>query len=68
MIPKLIVAIVLSAMVFMYPPTQGYATAFLIIAIAVVFLIEGIQVVPQQNAWVVERLGKFNATLEPCWD
>jgi len=64
-IPKLIVAIVLSAMVFMYPPTQGYAPAFLIIAIAVVFLIEGIQVVPQQNAWVVERLGKFNAILEP---
>ena len=65
MIPKLIVAVVLSAMVFMYPPTQGYAPAFLIIAVAVVFLIEGIQVVPQQNAWVVERLGKFNATLEP---
>ena len=65
MIPKLIVALVLSAMVFMYPPTQGYAPAFLIIAIAVVFLIEGIQVVPQQNAWVVERLGKFNAILEP---
>jgi len=64
-IPKLIVALVLSAMVFMYPPTQGYAPAFLIIAIAVVFLIEGIQVVPQQNAWVVERLGKFNAILEP---
>ena len=65
MMPKLIVALVLSAMVFMYPPTQGYAPAFLIIAIAVVFLLEGIQVVPQQNAWVVERLGKYNATLEP---
>ena len=59
MIPKLIVALVLSGIIFSYPPTQGYAPAFLIIAIAVVFLIEGIQVVPQQNAWVVERLGKF---------
>ena len=65
MIPKLIVALVLSAMIFMYPPTQGYAVPFFIIAVAVVFIIEGVQVVPQQNAWVVERLGKFNATLEP---
>ena len=65
MIPKLIVAVVLSAIIFMYPPTQGYAVPFFIIALAVVFIIEGVQVVPQQNAWVVERLGKFNATLEP---
>src|SRR4051812_26272460 len=26
---------------------------------------EGLRVVPQQNAWVVERLGKFHAILEP---
>ncbi len=65
MIPKLIVAVVLSAMIFMYPPTQGYAVPFFIIAVAAVFIIEGVQVVPQQNAWVVERLGKFNAILEP---
>jgi regulator of protease activity HflC (stomatin/prohibitin superfamily) len=25
----------------------------------------GIKIVPQQNAWVVERLGKYNSTLEP---
>ncbi len=25
----------------------------------------GIKVVPQQNAWIVERLGKYNSTLEP---
>ncbi len=65
MIPKLIVAVVLSAMIFMYPPTQGYAVPFFIIAVAAVFVLEGVQVVPQQNAWVVERLGKFNAILEP---
>src|SRR3954465_12374932 len=65
MIPKLIVALVLSAMIFMYPPTQGYAVPFFVIALAVVFVIEGIKVVPQQNAWVVERLGKFNTILEP---
>src|SRR3954464_9268694 len=65
MIPKLIVALVLSAVIFMYPPTQGYAVPFLVIALAVVFVIEGIKVVPQQNAWVVERLRKFHAILEP---
>ena len=65
MIPKLIVALVLSAMVFAYPPTQGYAVPFFILAVAIVFVIEGVKVVPQQNAWVVERLGKFNAILEP---
>ena len=27
----------------------------------VVFIFEGVRVVPQQNAWVVERLGKFHA-------
>ena len=25
----------------------------------------GVKVVPQQNAWIVERLGKYNSTLEP---
>jgi regulator of protease activity HflC (stomatin/prohibitin superfamily) len=25
----------------------------------------GIKIVPQQNAWVVERMGKYNATLDP---
>lgn len=33
--------------------------------IAVVFVIKTINVVPQQHAWVVERLGKYNATLGP---
>jgi regulator of protease activity HflC (stomatin/prohibitin superfamily) len=28
-------------------------------------VIEGVRVVPQQSAWVVERLGRFHATLEP---
>ena len=62
---KLIVAAVLSAVVYAYPPTQAFTPYFAVLAVAVVFVLEGIQVVPQQNAWVVERLGKFNATLEP---
>lgn len=33
--------------------------------IAVFFVIRSVQVVPQQNAWVKERLGKYAATLGP---
>ncbi|HYG53966.1 MAG TPA: stomatin-like protein, partial [Burkholderiales bacterium] len=29
------------------------------------FVIEGVRIVPQQSAWVIERLGKFHGTLEP---
>ena len=37
----------------------------LLIALAVVFAYKAIKVVPQQNAWIVERLGKFHAVLQP---
>lgn len=33
--------------------------------VAVLFVINCIKVVPQQTAWVVERLGKFHAVLNP---
>jgi regulator of protease activity HflC (stomatin/prohibitin superfamily) len=36
-----------------------------ILVIAVMFIARSIKVVPQQNAWVVERLGKYHATLSP---
>ncbi|BDI05687.1 SPFH domain-containing protein [Sphaerotilus microaerophilus] len=39
--------------------------AFLLLGIAVLFVVRSVKVVPQQHAWVVERLGKFNATLAP---
>lgn len=39
--------------------------AMVIFAIALVFVFKTINVVPQQNAWVVERLGKYHATLAP---
>ncbi|HRC38891.1 MAG TPA: stomatin-like protein [Rubrivivax sp.] len=39
--------------------------AVLLFIIAVIFISRSIKVVPQQNAWVVERLGKFHATLTP---
>ena len=39
--------------------------AILIVVIAAIFITRSIKVVPQQNAWVVERLGKYNASLAP---
>jgi len=39
--------------------------ALVIFIIAIVFVIKTINVVPQQHAWVVERLGKYHATLAP---
>src|SRR4051812_36939938 len=39
--------------------------ALVLFVIAVIFIARAIKVVPQQNAWVVERLGKYHATLTP---
>jgi regulator of protease activity HflC (stomatin/prohibitin superfamily) len=36
-----------------------------IFVVAIVFIVKTVNVVPQQNAWVVERLGKYQATLGP---
>lgn len=38
---------------------------FVIFAVAMIFVMKTIKVVPQQDAWVVERLGKYHATLAP---
>jgi regulator of protease activity HflC (stomatin/prohibitin superfamily) len=43
-----------------------FGTVTLVIFIlAVVFVFKTVNVVPQQHAWVVERLGKYHATLAP---
>ena len=36
-----------------------------IFVLALIFIIQAVKVVPQQHAWVVERLGKYHATLTP---
>jgi len=37
----------------------------IVLVIAAMFIARSFKVVPQQHAWVVERLGKFHATLTP---
>ena len=39
--------------------------ALVLAVIAIVFIVRSLKIVPQQNAWVVERLGKFDRTLTP---
>lgn len=36
-----------------------------LLVIAVIFVVQGVKVVPQQEAWVVERLGRYYETLSP---
>ena len=39
--------------------------AIVILIVAGIFIVRSIKVVPQQNAWVVERLGKYQGSLTP---
>ena len=41
------------------------AVFIVILVIAAIFVARSLKVVPQQHAWVVERLGKYHATLTP---
>jgi regulator of protease activity HflC (stomatin/prohibitin superfamily) len=65
MLPKIIVVVIMSVALAAIEATRAFTIPFFILALAVVFVIEGIRVVPQQYAWVVERLGKYHETLQP---
>src|SRR3954468_8971775 len=39
--------------------------ALVVVVVVVTFIYRAVKVVPQQSAWVVERLGKFRAVLPP---
>ena len=44
---------------------MGFEIALVVLIIAVIFIVRSLKVVPQQNAWVVERLGKYHGSLTP---
>jgi regulator of protease activity HflC (stomatin/prohibitin superfamily) len=47
-------------------PLEGTAIVMLVVlAVVITFIVKSVTIVPQQHAWVVERLGKFHATLGP---
>ena len=39
--------------------------ALILVVIAVIFIVRTLKIVPQQHAWVVERLGKYDRSLTP---
>src|SRR5512134_2711488 len=41
------------------------AVMLVLFVIALIVVVKSIRVVPQQHAWIVERLGRFHAVLEP---
>jgi len=65
MFGKLIGAVVLTVIAAAFPETRGYAVWVFFIGVSVAFVIEGVRIVPQQYAYVVERLGRFHGVLEP---
>ena len=64
MFPKLIIVIFITGLLVTFDQ-RSLAVPFFVVALGVVVAIESIRQVPQQMAWVVERLGKFHSVLEP---
>jgi regulator of protease activity HflC (stomatin/prohibitin superfamily) len=62
---KMIVAVILAVAAGTLLHSTAATIAVFVVAMAVVLIIEGVRIVPQQNAWVIERLGKFHAVLQP---
>ena len=62
---KVLVAAILSIAAAFLTQSVGITIATFLIAMIVVLIVEGIRVVPQQQAWVIERLGKFHQVLPP---
>jgi regulator of protease activity HflC (stomatin/prohibitin superfamily) len=62
---KVLVAFILAIAAAFTTQNVAVTIATFLVAMIVVFIIEGVRVVPQQNSWVVERLGKFHEALQP---
>ena len=45
--------------------TESTIVLLVILALAILIVVKSIAIVPQQHAWVVERLGKFDRVLSP---
>jgi regulator of protease activity HflC (stomatin/prohibitin superfamily) len=65
MFVKLIVALIVSVAAFAWQGLSVFSIGVAILAFVIAFVVEGVRVVPQQHAWVVERLGRFHEVLQP---
>jgi regulator of protease activity HflC (stomatin/prohibitin superfamily) len=43
----------------------GFVFVVALLVFAIVTLAKGVRIVPQGTEWIVERLGKYSATLHP---
>jgi regulator of protease activity HflC (stomatin/prohibitin superfamily) len=62
---KTLVAVIVAVVVAILSRSTGWTVGAFVLAMFVAIVIEGVRIVPQQSAWVVERLGKFSRILEP---
>jgi regulator of protease activity HflC (stomatin/prohibitin superfamily) len=65
MLWKLVLALIVSIAAFAWQGIGPFAIGVAILAFVIAFVVEGVRVVPQQHAWVVERLGRFHEVLQP---
>ena len=65
MLWKLAIAVAAALAASLVPVLAGYWFWILLLGVVIAFVIEGVRIVPQQSAWVVERLGRFQSILEP---
>jgi regulator of protease activity HflC (stomatin/prohibitin superfamily) len=62
---KLIIALVLALATGFLTQSPKYGVWVFFNAAVVAFIMEGVRIVPQQSAYVIERLGKFHGILQP---
>jgi regulator of protease activity HflC (stomatin/prohibitin superfamily) len=62
---KTIIAVILAIAAAWLTHSALATIATFLVAMVVVFIFEGVRIIPQQYAWVVECLGKFHSVLEP---
>jgi regulator of protease activity HflC (stomatin/prohibitin superfamily) len=65
MFGKLIIVAALAVGAYFIPETRPLSGWILFFGVVIAFVIEGVRIVPQQFAYVVERFGRFHEVLEP---
>src|SRR5205809_3593629 len=65
MLVKTIIAVFVAIAAYVLTHNATATIAAFLVALMVVLIIEGVRIVPQQHAWVVERLGKFDRVVDP---
>jgi regulator of protease activity HflC (stomatin/prohibitin superfamily) len=65
MFVKLLIVVVLSVATYWMPQTRAFSGWILFFGVVIAFVVEGVRIVPQQFAYVVERFGRFKEVLQP---